>query len=84
MIEVNPIVAEPIKSKKHVGVIDNAYADVDATHKASEVVAAIREDILARLKRRRPERFGPIDEALMLFDDIVAMAQRQIARGRDH
>jgi hypothetical protein len=60
-----------------------SYADVDLTHKPSEVLRAIRTDILSRLEMQRGQIFGPTDRALMLFDEVVTAAQRQLARGRD-
>ena len=63
--------------------ITNAWADIDADYKPSQVVDAIRQDILTRLEARRGKTFGEVDRALMLFDELVAATQRTIKRGRD-
>lgn len=59
-----------------------AWGDVDEKHKPSEVVQAIREEILMRLERQRGKVFGKPDEVLFLFDEIVTDVQRAMARGR--
>ena len=60
----------------------NIDADIDATHKPSEVVEAIRQEILNRLSLRRDQKFGTPDTCLQMFDEIVTQTQRAIARGR--
>ena len=61
-----------------------AYADIDVTHKPSEVLQALREEIILRLFRQRGQEFGAPDRVLFLFDEIVTSAQRTLIRGRDH
>ncbi len=60
------------------------YADVDLTHKPSEMLDALRQEILLRLERRRGLKFDEVDKTLMMFDEIVASSQRALKRGRDN
>ena len=62
----------------------HTYADVDLTHKPSEVSDAIRVDILEKLIARRGQEFGDRDRALMLFHEVVSSAIAALQRGRDN